>query len=92
MKLELRTDITAYYDLSNCCNDNINFIAFLIYLLKYKPILKVKRDLEDLKLSRYENDFNFLLDNLTTGTIKNLQSIYELTQGVADEETNKITI
>lgn len=84
MKLELRTDITAYYDLSNCCNDNINFIAFLIYLLKYKPILKVKRDLEDLKLSRYENDFNFLLDNLTTGTIKNLQSIYELTQGATN--------
>ncbi len=84
MKLEHRTDITAYYDLANCCNDDINFIAFLIYLLKYKPILKVKRDLEDLKLSRYENDFNFLLDNLTTGTIKNLQSIYELTQGATN--------
>jgi hypothetical protein len=92
MKLELRTDIQAYYDLANCCNDNINFIAFLIYLLKYKPTLKVKKDLEDLKISKYENDFNFLLDNLTTGTIKNLQSIYELTQGVADEEINKITI
>lgn len=88
MKLEHRTDITAYYDLANCCNNNINFIAFLIYLLNYKPTLKVKRDLEDLKISKYENDFNFLLDNLQMNTIKNLQSIYELTQGVTDEEIN----
>lgn len=84
MKLEHRTDIQAYYDLSNCCNDNINFIAFLIYLLKYKPTLKVKKDLEDLKITKYENDFNFLLDNLQMNTIKNLQSIYELTQGGKD--------
>ena len=88
MKLEHRTDITAYYDLANCCNDNINFIGFLIYLLKYKPTLRVQRDLEDLKISKYENDFNFLLDNLKTGTIRNLQSIYEVTQDVVNEEIN----
>ena len=78
MKLEHRTDIQAYYDLANCCNYNINFIAFLLYLLRYKPTLKVQRDLEDLKLAKYENDFDFLLDNLTTGTINNLYSIFEL--------------
>ena len=92
MKLENRTDITAYYSLANCCNDNINFIAFLIYLLKYKPTLRVQRDLEDLKISKYENDFNFLLDNLQMNTIKNLYSIYQLIQGVADEEINTASI
>ena len=37
MKLESRTDIQAYYDFSNCCNDDLEFIAILLQLLKLKP-------------------------------------------------------
>lgn len=41
-------------------------------------------NLEKLKVERYENDFNFLLDNLQMNTIKNLYSIYQITQGATD--------
>lgn len=92
MKLEKRTDITAYYDLANCCNYDINFVAFLLYLLRYKPTIKVIRDLERLKLSQYENDCNFLLDELKTGTIKNLYSIYQINQKATDEKINTASI
>ena len=81
MKLEHRTDIQSYYDLASVSNNDINFVAFLLYLLRYKPTVKIITDLEKLKVSQYENDFNFLLDELKTGTIKNLYSIYEITQG-----------
>ena len=84
MKLEHRTDIQSYYDLASVSNNDINFVAFLLYLLRYKPTVKIITDLEKLKVSQYENDFNFLLDELKTGTIKNLYSIYQLTQGLTD--------
>ncbi|MFY4743840.1 hypothetical protein ACOTVT_10130 [Aliarcobacter butzleri] len=84
MKLELRTDIQAYYDFSNCCNDDLEFITILLQLPKLKPNKTTLNNLENLRVSKYENDFNFLLDNLQITTIKNLYSIYQLNQGLTD--------
>lgn len=85
MKLEHRTDIQSYYDLANCCNYDINFVAFLLYLLRYKPTVKIISDLERLRVEKYEDDFNLLLNELKTGTIKNLYSIFEITQGATTD-------
>lgn len=92
MKLEHRTDIQSYYDLANCCNYDINFVAFLLYLLRYKPTVKIIKDLEYLKVSQYEPAFNILLDELKTGTIKNLYSIYQINQKATDEKINTASI
>lgn len=86
MKLEHRTDIQSYYDLASVSNNDINFVAFLLYLLRYKPTVKVISDLERLKVEKYEYDLNFLLDNLQINTIKNLYSIYQINQKATDEK------
>ena len=77
MKLENRTDIQAYYDFSNCCNDNLEFITILLQLQKLKPHKTTLNKLEKLQVKDYEKEFNFLLDNLQIATIKNLHSIYQ---------------
>ena len=85
MKLEHRTDIQAFYNFSNCCKDDLGFICKLLQFLKPKATSFIYKDLESLNVAKYENDFNFLLDNLKTGTIKNLYSIY---QSILDEVSN----
>lgn len=84
MKLELRTDITTFYDFSNCCNDNLEFITILLQLPKLKPNKTTLNKLEKLQVAGYEKEFNFLLDNLQITTIKNLYSIYQLNQGATN--------
>ena len=84
MKLEHRTDITAFYDFSNCCNDDLEFITILLQLPKLKPNKTTLNKLEKLQVKDYEKEFNFLLDNLRTPTIKNLYSIYQLNQGATN--------
>lgn len=76
MKLELRTDIQALYDLSSLCNDDLEVVAVLLLILKIKPTKRILDDLEMLKLKKYESDINYLLETLTTGTIKNICKIY----------------
>lgn len=80
MKLENRTDIQAYYDFANCCNNDIHFISFLLQLLEMKQIKRITDNLENLRVAKYEKDFDFLLDNLQINTIKNLHSIYQMKQ------------
>ena len=77
MKLEHRTDITAFYDFSNCCNDNLEFITILLQLPKLKPNKTILNKLEKLQVIGYEKEFDFLLDNLQITTVKNLYSIYQ---------------
>ena len=77
MKLENRTDIQAYYDFSNCCNDDLEFITILLQLLKLKPSKTTLNKLEKLQVKDYKKEFDFLLDNLQITTIKNLYSIYQ---------------
>ena len=77
MKLENRTDIQAYYDFSNCCNDDLEFITILLQLPKLKPNKTTLNKLEKLQVKDYEKEFDFLLDNLQITTIKNLYSIYQ---------------
>ena len=84
MKLENRTDIQAYYDFSNCCNDNLEFITILLQLPKLKPNKTTLNKLEKLQVKDYEKEFDFLLDNLQITTIKNLYSIFQLNQGVTN--------
>lgn len=92
MHLKIKSDITAFYDFSNCCNDDLDFISILLQISKIKPNRAMINNLEKLRVEKYENDFNFLLDNLQMNTIKNLYSIYQITQGVADEEIITATI
>ena len=77
MKLENRKDIQAYYDFSNCCNDDLEFITILLQLPKLKPHKTTLNKLEKLQVKEYEKEFDFLLDNLQITTIKNLYSIYQ---------------
>ena len=77
MKLENRKDIQAYYDFSNCCNDDLEFITILLQLPKLKPNKTTLNKLEKLQVKDYEKEFDFLLDNLQITTIKNLYSIYQ---------------
>ena len=84
MKLENRTDITAFYDFSNCCNDDLEFITILLQLPKLKPNKTILNKLEKLQVIGYEKEFDFLLDNLQITTIKNLYSIYQLNQGATN--------
>lgn len=84
MKLEHRTDIQALYDLSSLCNDDLEVVAVLLLLPKIKPTKKILDDLSMLRLTKYESDINYLLDNLTTGTIKNLCHIYQEAKAKSD--------
>lgn len=84
MHLKIKSDITAYYDLANCCNDDLEFISILLQIPKLKPNRTIINNLENLRVSKYENEFDFLLDNLQMNTIKNLHSIYQLNQGLTD--------
>ena len=77
MKLENRKDIQAYYDFSNCCNDDLEFITILLQLPKLKPNKTILNKLEKLQVKDYEKEFDFLLDNLQITTVKNLYSIYK---------------
>ena len=81
MHLKIKSDITAFYDLSNCCYDDLEFISILLQIPKLKPNRTIINNLEKLATSKYESAFNLLLNELKTGTIKNLYSIYEITQG-----------
>ncbi len=85
MNLDRRTDIQAYYDLGNCCNNDLAFVCKLLQFVEHKPKSVITQDLEYLRVARYEDNFNYLLDNLKTGTIKNLYEIYtarlEVTNG-----------
>ncbi len=84
MPLKIKSDITTFYDFSNCCNDDLEFITILLQLQKLKPHKTTLNKLEKLQVKDYEKEFNFLLDNLRTPTIKNLYSIYQLNQGAAN--------
>ncbi len=92
MHLKIKSDITAFYDFSNCCNDNLEFITILLQLPKLKPNKTTLNKLEKLQVAGYEKEFNFLLDNLQMNTIKNLYSIYQLNQGATNEVINTVTI
>ncbi len=48
MKLEHRTDIQAFYNFSNCCNDDLGFICKLLQFLKPKATSFIYKDLESL--------------------------------------------
>lgn len=78
MKLEDRTDIQAFYNFFNCCNDNLEFITILLQIPKLKTNKTILNKLEKLQVKGYEKEFDFLLDNLHITTIKNLYSIYQL--------------
>lgn len=84
MHLKIKSDIIAFYDFSNCCNDDLEFISILLQIPKLKPNRTIINNIENLRVSKYENEFDFLLDNLQMNTIKNLYSIYQLNQGLTD--------
>ena len=69
MNLDRRTDIQAYYDLSNCCNNDLAFVCKLLQFVEHKPKSIITLDFELLRVSKYEDNLNYLLDNLKTGTI-----------------------
>ena len=77
MHLKIKSDITAFYDFSNCCNDDLEFISILLQIPKLKPNRTIINNLENLRVSKYKDEFDFLLDNLQINTIKNLYSIYQ---------------
>ena len=77
MHLKIKSDIIVFYDFSNCCNDDLEFITILLQLLKLKPSKTTLNKLEKLQVKDYKKEFDFLLDNLQITTIKNLYSSYQ---------------
>ncbi len=84
--MNFRSDIDSFYDFANITNNDLEFISFLLQLLKLKSNITTIKNLENLKVAKYENDFNFLLDNLRTETIKDLKKIYDLQKAINGNE------
>lgn len=76
--MKIRTEINDFYDLSNCCNDDIEIVALLILLLSLKPSTKMMNELLSNKLKNHSNNINLILDNLTIRTIRNIIKVREL--------------
>lgn len=64
--------IDDFYSLAECSGDDIRVIALLIDFIKFAPKAKTLHDLELLKVENYQNEINFLLDNLHINSLKNL--------------------
>lgn len=68
-------DINNYYGVSNIVNDDIETVAFLIQILRLKPNDRIVCNLENLRLDKYSQELDLLLD-IKTGTLKELQQIF----------------
>jgi len=68
--------LETLYQLSYICNDNLPIVAFFLSVISDKTPNKIINDLENMRVKKYEDDLNYLLDNLKIGTIKNILSIH----------------
>ena len=78
--MRIKKEINDFYDLSNCCNDDLEIVALLIILLNLKPTQKMINELISFKLTKYNDDINLILDNLTIRTIREDIKIREIKQ------------
>ena len=76
--MKIRTEINDFYDLSNCCNDDVEIVALLLLILDLKPTQKMINELVSFKLTKYNDDINLILDNLTIRTIREIIKVREL--------------
>lgn len=68
--------IDDFYSLAECSGNDIKVVALLIDLIKVAPKAKTIHDLESLKVENYQNEINFLLDNLHINSLKHIAGIY----------------
>jgi hypothetical protein len=80
----IRTDIKALYDLARTCNDDLEIVAFFLTIINHTSKATIIKDLETLKTKSYEDDINYLLDNVTTTTIRNICKIHKDKKAVTD--------
>lgn len=76
--MKIRTEINDFYDLSSCCDDDIEIVALLVLLLELKPTQKMINELVSFKLTKYNEDINLLLDEMKISTIRNIIKVREL--------------
>ena len=76
--MRIKKEINDFYDLSSCCNDDIEIVALLILLLSLKPTTKMINELVSFKLTKYNEDINLLLDEMKISTIRNIIKVREL--------------
>lgn len=76
--MKIRTEINDFYDLSNCCNDDIEIVGVLLLLLDLKPTQKMINELLGNKLKNHSKNIELVLDTLTIRTIRNIIKVREL--------------
>ncbi len=86
--MRIKKEINDFYDLSNCCNDDIEIVALLVLLLSLKPTTKMINELVSFKLTKYNEDINLILDNVTIRTIREIINIRNLKK----DSINKLII
>ena len=86
--MRIKKEINDFYDLSNCCNDDIEIVALLLLILDLKPTQKMINELVSFKLTKYNDDINLILDNLTIRTIREIINIRNLKK----DSINKLII
>ena len=86
--MRIKKEINDFYDLSNCCNDDIEIVALLLLLLDLKPTTKMMNELVSNKLKNHSENINLILDNLTIRTIREIINIRNLKK----DSINKLII
>lgn len=76
--MRIKKEINDFYDLSNCCNDDIEIVALLLLLLDLKPTQKMINELLGNKLKNHSENIELILDTLTIRTIRNIIKVREL--------------
>ena len=86
--MRIKKEINDFYDLSSCCNDDIEIVALLLLILDLKPTQKMINELVSFKLTKYNDDINLILDNLIIRTIREIINIRNLKK----DSINKLII
>ena len=76
MEGQKMTTIDKYYLIATLAGNNIKAVAMLLELINSKPKAKIIHDLEILRLDKYENEFETILD-IKTGTIKEIGKLFD---------------
>ena len=86
--MRIKKEISDFYILADCCNDEVELIGVLILLLDLNPTQKMINELQTYKLKNHSDNINLILDNLTIRTIREIINIRNLKK----DSINKLII
>ncbi len=86
--MKVKKEISDFYDLSSCCDDDLEIVGVLLLLLDLKPTTKMINELLSNKLKNHSDNINLILDTLTIRTIREIINIRNLKK----DSINKLII